>query len=67
MNRLLLLANLIAVVHFTWVAFIVLGLVAILLGIAFRWQWVRNIWFRAIHLTMILIVVGESFAGVPAR
>lgn len=59
------LANLIALVHFAWVAFLVLGLLAILLGIAFRWGWVRNKWFRLIHLGMIVIVVGESLAGVP--
>jgi len=59
------LANLIALVHFAWVAFLVIGLLLILLGIVFRWDWVRNRWFRLIHLTMIGIVVGESLAGVP--
>jgi len=61
----LLLADLIALVHFAWVAFIVFGLAAVLLGIVFRWSWVRNIWFRGVHLVMILIVVGESLAGIP--
>jgi len=60
-----LLANLIALVHFAWVAFLVVGLLLILLGIAFRWHWVRNPWFRLVHLAMIAIVVGESLAGVP--
>lgn len=59
------LANLVALVHFAWVMFLVLGLGAILLGIAFGWRWVRNRWFRLIHLAMIAIVVGESLAGVP--
>lgn len=59
------LANLVAVIHFAWVAFLVVGLVLILLGIAFRWEWVRNPWFRLVHLAMIAIVVGESLAGVP--
>lgn len=58
------LANLVALIHFAWVAFLVLGLAAILLGIAMRWEWVRNRWFRLIHLAMIAIVVGESLAGV---
>ena len=60
-----LLANLIALVHFAWVAFLVVGLLLILLGIAFHWRWVRNPWFRLVHLAMIAIVVGESLAGVP--
>ncbi len=58
------LANLVALVHFAYVGFLVLGLAAILLGIAFRWPWVRNRWFRAVHLAMIAIVVAEAFAGV---
>lgn len=59
-----LLANLVALVHFAWVAFLVLGLAAILLGIAMRWEWVRNPWFRLVHLGMIAYVVGESLLGV---
>jgi len=61
----IVLANLIALVHFAWVAFLVVGLLLIVLGIVFRWGWVRNRWFRSIHLAMILIVVGESIAGIP--
>jgi Protein of Unknown function (DUF2784) len=60
-----LLADLIVVFHASYVAFIVLGLVAILVGIPFRWKWIRNIWFRAIHLAAIGIVVAEAAFGVP--
>ena len=59
------LADLIVVFHACYVSFVVFGLAAILAGIVFRWGWVRNFWFRAIHLVMIAIVVGESLAGVP--
>ena len=45
--------------------FVVLGLVAILVGAVCRWTWVRNIYFRVVHLAMIAIVVGEALAGVP--
>lgn len=64
MNPSLLLADAIALIHSAWVAFIVFGLAAVLLGIAFRWGWVRNFWFRAVHLAMILLVVAESLAGI---
>jgi hypothetical protein len=64
MNPLLLLADLIVVVHFALMAFIVFGLAAVLMGIVFRWAWVRNVWFRSIHLFAILVVVGESLAGI---
>ncbi len=60
-----ILADAIVVFHACYVAFVVLGLVAILLGIAFRWEWVRNFPFRLIHLTMIAIVVGEALLGIP--
>jgi Protein of Unknown function (DUF2784) len=60
-----LLADLVVVAHAAYFSFVVLGLVAILAGIAFRWNWVRNPWFRWIHLSMIGIVVAEVFARVP--
>jgi hypothetical protein len=60
-----LLADLIVVTHAAYVGFLIFGLLAILLGIAFRWKWIRNPWFRWIHITMIGIVVAESLAGVP--
>jgi Protein of Unknown function (DUF2784) len=59
-----LLADLIVVLHATYVSFVVFGLMAILLGIVFRWSWVRNVWFRTLHLAAIAIVVAESLAGI---
>ena len=59
-----MLADLCVVVHAAYASFIVLGLVAVLAGIAFRWSWVRNPWFRSIHIGMIGIVVLESLVGM---
>jgi len=64
MLRARILADLIVVAHATYVSFVVFGLAAILLGIVFRWRWVRNVWFRTIHLIAIGIVVGESLSGI---
>jgi Protein of Unknown function (DUF2784) len=50
--------------HMVYVAFVVLGLGAVLVGHNRRWEWVRNRWFRVMHLAMILIVVVETWAGV---
>jgi polyferredoxin len=58
------LADTVALVHFAYVAFVVLGMAAIVAGAALGWQWVRNFWFRAIHLLMIALVVAESLCGV---
>ncbi len=59
-----LLADLIVVFHAACVAFVILGLLAILLGIVFRWGWVRNFWFRLIHLAYIAFVVFEAAIGM---
>ena len=59
-----MLADAIVVAHALWVAFVVFGLVAILLGVALGWGWVRNVWFRAVHLGMIGFVVFEALIGM---
>ncbi|MEX1042544.1 MAG: DUF2784 domain-containing protein [Pirellulaceae bacterium] len=59
-----ILADVVVVVHFAYVAFVIFGLVLTLVGWLLRWNWVRNFWFRAIHLTMIGIVVFEAWMGI---
>jgi hypothetical protein len=53
------LADLVVAIHFAYVAYIVGGLVLILVGLRRRWRWIRNPWFRVTHLLAILIVVYE--------
>ncbi len=60
-----MLADLIVVTHAAYVSFVVFGLVAILVGAHLGWSWVRNFWFRVIHLTAIGIVLAEALAGIP--
>ena len=57
-------ADAIVLFHMTYVLTVVLGLPAIWLGILFRHQWARNFWWRFGHLSMILIVVAETWAGI---
>ena len=57
-------ADMTVTLHLAYVAFVVLGLVAILAGYFRSWGWVRNRWFRGMQLAMILIVVVEAWAGV---
>jgi hypothetical protein len=59
-----LLADVIVVLHAAYYSFVVFGLVVILIGAALRWGWVRNFWFRTIHLAMIGIVVLEALIGI---
>jgi hypothetical protein len=59
-----LLADLVVVVHAAFVAFVVFGLVAILLGLALGRGWARNFWFRVMHLAAIGVVAAQAVCGV---
>ncbi len=49
--------------HVLFVAFVVVGVVLVLLGKFRSWAWVRNFWFRATHLLAIGVVALESWSG----
>lgn len=57
-------ADVVLVLHFAFVLFVVGGLVAIWCGAALRWQWVRDRRFRLAHLAAILFVTAEALAGI---
>ena len=59
-----MMADVILVVHFGIAAFVVLGLVAVWIGAALGWGWVRNPWFRYAHLGAIAFVAAEAVLGV---
>jgi hypothetical protein len=59
-----MMADVLLVVHFLIAAFIVLGLVAVWLGAALGWRWVRNPWLRYLHLGAIAFVAAEAVLGV---
>ena len=59
-----LLADLILIVHFLFVAFVVGGLALIWIGAAAGWEWVRDFWFRIAHLGAIAFVAGEALLGI---
>ena len=59
-----LLADVVLVVHFGFVSFVVGGLILIWIGWALRWEWVRNFWFRLAHLIAMGIVLAEALGGV---
>ena len=60
----LLAADALLIIHVLFVAFVVLGLIAIYLGLWLRWNWVRNFWFRILHLAGIGFVVVQTWAGM---
>ncbi|MCD1587690.1 DUF2784 domain-containing protein [Vreelandella titanicae] len=63
-SLLLMLADTLLILHVLFVAFVVLGLVAIYAGYFFNWRWVRNKTFRIVHLCAIGYVVVQAWLGV---
>jgi uncharacterized protein DUF2784 len=57
-------ADLVLFIHLLFVVFVVCGLALILAGKFLAWQWVRNPWFRLLHLAGIGIVVLQSWLGL---
>lgn len=58
-----MLADLILVLHFFIAGFIVLGLILVWAGALAGWRWVRNPWFRYLHLAAIAFVAAEALLG----
>ncbi|MES2923834.1 MAG: DUF2784 domain-containing protein [Verrucomicrobiota bacterium] len=59
-----LLADLVLVLHVSFVVFVVLGLIVIICGGVRSWAWIRNPWFRTAHLGAIGVVVVQAWLGV---
>lgn len=57
-------ADALLVVHSLFVVFVIFGLILIFVGYFRNWRWVRNIWFRTIHLLAIAIVAIQSWIGI---
>lgn len=58
-----LLADVVLVLHFGVVVFVVGGLAAVLVGNWLGWRWVNGWWFRLIHLMAIAGIVTQSWLG----
>jgi hypothetical protein len=58
------LADIIALIHLGYVIFVILGFVLIVAGVIFKWQWIRNPWFRFLHLAAIIAVAMEAILGL---
>ncbi|MEO8145868.1 MAG: DUF2784 domain-containing protein [Betaproteobacteria bacterium] len=58
-----MLADLLLVFHFAIAGFIVLGLILVWIGALARWSWIRNPWFRYLHLAAIVFVAAEALLG----
>ncbi len=59
-----MIADLLLAIHLCIAAFIVVGLLAVWLGAALGYGWVRNPWFRYLHLGAIVFVAAEALLGI---
>ena len=59
-----MIADLVLAFHFFIAGFIVLGLILVWIGALAHWAWVRNRWFRYLHLAAIAFVAAEALLGV---
>ena len=58
-----LLADAVLLLHFGFVAFVVGGLLLIVVGNSRGWRWVNDWWFRLAHLAAIAFVVAQAWLG----
>lgn len=59
-----LLADAVLALHVAIVAFVVGGLVLVVIGNLRNWRWVNALWFRLAHLGAIAVVVAEAWQDV---
>lgn len=59
-----LAADMTLFLHVSFVFFVVIGLILIIVGRFRHWAWIRNLWFRVFHLLSIVLVVVQSWFGV---
>ena len=58
-----MLADLLLVFHISIAGFIVAGLALVWAGALAGWPWIRNPWFRYLHLAAIVFVAAEALLG----
>ena len=58
------MADALLVLHFLIAAFIVGALPLVWVGAGLGWEWVKNSWFRYLHLAAIAFVAAEAVLGV---
>lgn len=50
--------------HVLFVVFVIFGLILIYVGKVRVWSWIRNPWFRLIHIVVVGVVVVQSWLGL---
>lgn len=58
-----LLADVVLLLHFGVVLFVVGGLILVVAGNMRGWDWVNHLWFRLTHVAAIGVVVAQAWLG----
>src|SRR5262245_12371507 len=57
------LGDFVAIIHAGFVAFVLGGFVLIVAGELLHWRWVRNNWFRYVHLAAVVFTLVRVWVG----
>lgn len=57
------LADLLRLIHFAFIVFVVAGLGCVFAGKFRGWHWIRNPWLRTAHLGAIVVVALQAWLG----
>jgi hypothetical protein len=60
----ILQADILVTIHLGFMLFVLIGQILIVAGWLLRWEWVRNFWFRLIHLGSIVFVAAQAVFGI---
>ena len=58
------ISDIVLILHFCIVIFIILGFFLVPIGYKLNWEWLRNVKLRSLHLGLICLVALETFLGV---
>ena len=56
-------ADVVLLLHFGVVLFVIGGLVLVVAGNLSGWRWVNGLWFRLVHIAAIVVVVAQVWLG----
>ncbi len=58
-----MIADALLILHLLLIVFVIGGFLVVITGWLRRWQWIRNPWFRLLHLAAITTVVVQTWLG----
>ncbi len=57
------LADVLVIIHFAFITGVIMGLLLVVIGFFRKWTWIKNPWFRSLHVAAIFLVIFDAWAG----